>query len=264
MNIRKVVTDALRYPLSEWKKILILGIIVVFSSISGIARSLGTTDTAVIYLLGIVGFLIGLLLNGYFFKIIKLSLVGVTELPEFNDWADMFISGIKVFIVGIVYAILGLIIMALAPILFALVLGVILPPLPETSDFYPGVLLLAGMLGLIVVLCMIVVIFIYMIIVFPIGAMSLANMAYNDSKLTAAFRFREIFGKIRSIGWGNFIVGYLLIGILFLVITIIGAIIAGIFSLIHLVVGLVLISLIIIPYLEMYLARSIALVYMLK
>ena len=104
MDISGIIGDALSYPFSDWKKILILGIIIVISSIP--FRALGLTNYNFILLFVGIGFLAGLFVNGYLFRIIKSSLDGNFKLPEFNEWIDMFIDGIKVFLVFLVYLIL--------------------------------------------------------------------------------------------------------------------------------------------------------------
>ena len=84
MDISGIIGDALRYPFSDWKKILILGIIIVISSIP--SRSLGITNNDLILLFVGIGFVAGLFVNGYLFRIIKSSLEGNFKFPEFKEW----------------------------------------------------------------------------------------------------------------------------------------------------------------------------------
>ncbi|HEX7467307.1 MAG TPA: hypothetical protein VF324_01805, partial [Methanobacterium sp.] len=72
--------------------------------------------------------------------------------------------------------------------------------------------------------------------------------------------------KIESIGWVNLIIWYLMTGIIFLsILGIIGTVLIWIFSLINNVdVGGLIISVVLIPYLYMYFARSSALLYISK
>jgi hypothetical protein len=103
-----------------------------------------------------------------------------------------------------------------------------------------------------------------MIVILPINYMAVAHMAENNSKLGAAFRFHEIMDKIGNIGWGNLIIWYLVIGMIYLVIWVIGSVVTSIFSILNPVIGIILSSLFVTPYLYMYLNRSIALFYMSK
>jgi hypothetical protein len=101
------------------KKILIYGILTMISSL-GIATLvigmvLGIKNVVKIILLFLIGYIIcGFLINGYKFRIIKTSLNGVAELPEFKSWIEMFIDGIKVSIVVIVYLLPAILIIAFA------------------------------------------------------------------------------------------------------------------------------------------------------
>ena len=104
----------------------------------------------------------------------------------------------------------------------------------------------------------------YIIVILPIFIVSLVNMANNNDKLVAAFEFNEIYKKIGHIGWVNLIIWYLLTGIIFLsILGVIGTLIIVIFSLINNIdVGGLLISVVLIPYMYMYFARSAALMYL--
>lgn len=246
MDIGDLVSDALKYPLSDWTKILMLGIILVIAGIGNISRSL-MTDSALISVLGIIGFIVGLLGYGYFFRIIKSSLAGISDLPSFDDFVTMFIDGIKVAVVGFVYSIPAVILI----LIFAA--SIIISLISNPSSIPIGALIGAGV-GIILAM-------LYMLIITPIIAVAVANMAHNDSEFGAAFRFSEIFDSIGNIGWGNIIIWYIVTIIVYIVIGAIGGIITGLFSLISPVVTIVLMSLIVTPYLQMYVARSVALLY---
>lgn len=263
MNIGEIVKDSIKYPLSDLKKLLILGIIVSFSSTSGItiiSILLGEINVAFISLLVIIELIIGLLVKGYLFRIIKSSLDGVAELPQFNTWIDMFKDGIKVLIVSIVYLIPAILIILIFAALSPSILGIIgsHPSIIEGNILSTIVRILtnlgAGIWSFIAIL--------YLIIIIPISYIAIANMAYNDSKLAAAFKFIEILNKISNIGWSKLIVWYIMLGLIYLAINYIGRIILVISSLLTIyIVGLVLISLILAPYFYIYLNRSVALLY---
>ncbi|MGB9978977.1 DUF4013 domain-containing protein [Methanobacterium sp.] len=246
MDIGDLVSDALKYPLSDWTKILILGIILVIAGIANISRTF-MADNTLISVLGIIGLIVGLLGYGYFFRIIKSSLAGISELPSFDDLVTMFIDGIKVAIVGLIYSIPAIILI----LIFAA--SIMLSLISNPSSIPVGMLIGAGV-GIILAM-------LYMLVITPIIAVAIANMAYNDGEFGAAFRFSEILDKIGNIGWGNLIIWYIVTIIVYIVIAIIGGIITGLFSLLHPVITLVLMSLIVTPYLQMYVARSIASLY---
>ncbi len=75
MDAGEITSNALKYPLTNFKKVLILGILIILSTLI------------------IPGFLV----LGYIFKIIKSTIEDSSELPEFEDWKTMFVDGLKVF-----------------------------------------------------------------------------------------------------------------------------------------------------------------------
>jgi hypothetical protein len=259
MELGGLTEDALRYPFSDWKKILILGILAIMSSL-GIAvlfmgTLLGIKNIMVIIAIFIIGYLLcGFLINGYKFRIIQTSLNGAAELPVFNNWINMFIDGIKVSLVVVVYLLPTILIMAIAALTLLPVLGII-GSNPSASTFNIILSFLSATLLVLIGLT-------YMIIILPINYMAVAHMAQNNSKFSSAFRFHEIIDKIRSIGWGNLIVWYLVTGTIYVIISVMGSVITGIFSIVNPIIGIILSSLIVSPYLYMYLNRSIALFYM--
>jgi hypothetical protein len=265
MNVTEILKDAVRYPFSDWKKILILGIILFISSNVIDGSVSGTRNITEMGLLAIIGFIFGLLVYGYAFKIIKSSLAGVLELPAFDDWVDMFLTGIKVMLVGIVY---------LIPVILIIIFSAMLYPSTFTLTYGStglnsagiflevlGSVIIQGIGNLVPILFNLSetiiwgsIALLYMIIVVPILLMAIANMANNDSKLSAAFRFHEILTKITSIGWENLIMWYMVIGILYLILLVISNIFPSF-------VWQSLLLLSITPYFYMYLARSMALFY---
>ena len=256
MQIGEIITDSLKYPLSNWKKFLILGIILVFSNILTIGINLGLKSFTEIILLGIIGLLIGILVDGYIFKILKSTLEGIDELPDFNAWFEMFINGIKMFIVRIVYAIPAILIAVYALLSFGpALMNLILHPSSTPSDADINIFLNISVLILIASL--------YLIIITPIMYMAMANMANSTGKLGAAFGLGGIFNKIGNIGWGNLIVWYIAVGFIYLALTLVGSFITtfGISKLTQPIIGSLILSLIVIPYIYMFLYRSVALVY---
>ena len=261
MDIGELIQDALRYPFSDWKKILILGILILISNIATaitfIGTFLGLKNVAVKILIFVIGYIIfGILINGYKFKIIKTSLDGVGELPKFNNWFEIFKNGIKVYIVVIVYSLPAILI-----IIFA---GLSLLPTLVSLGSNPSSININTILSLLTAAILVCIALLYVLIILPINYMAIAHMANNHNKLRAAFRFHEIIDKIGDIGWGNLLLWYILTGTIYLIITVLGTMITGIFSILNPIIGIVLSSLIITPYLDMYLNRSIALSYMSK
>jgi len=228
MNIIDNIVESLKYPLNDWTKILILTIISIIP---------------------IVNFMSG----GYYLRIIKSTLAGIDEVPDFDNLGELFIDGIKIIIVGIIYMIVPIILFIIASLFAAPVTTV------DYSSAY-SYLPFTALSGIALVIWLIGVIL--AIILGLIYVVAIANMALYDSDLGAAFKFNEIMDRIKAIGIGNYILWYIAI---IIAIFIVGLIIG--------LIGFVLfITLILIPlafliwiaagaYLSMFQARSLALLF---
>ncbi|MBI5679782.1 MAG: DUF4013 domain-containing protein [Methanobacterium sp.] len=89
-----------------------------------------------------------------------------------------------------------------------------------------------------------------------IAAIAIANMALNDGKIGAAFQFSEVMEKISTIGWGNYIVWYILMIIVGAVVNFIGGIIGWIPY-----IGGIIVALVVYPYMSLIYARALALLF---
>ena len=210
MTIGSILKDALKYPFSDWKKILVLGFVLLlyssqifgyaftaifceFLNISGLSDVVagdmffGTAQV----LFDLIGILILFFIFGYYFKIVKSSLDGSSELPQFKHWKEMFNDGIKVYITYVAY---------LIPILlFTLISGsleIITYPAP-ISQFTSFAGIFIG--SVFANEWIIVLLTLYLFIIIPVSYVAIANMANDNGKLGPAFKFREILSKIRNI-----------------------------------------------------------------
>lgn len=220
MDIGEIISDAVRYPSSDWKKVIIYGIFFILSML-------------------IIGILF---VPGYFLRIIKSTLAGYDELPEFDEWGDMIIDSLKVIVVSIVYFIIPIIVVSIGA--FASISTL----MGSTSVMDPTALVGLGITAII-----------GLILAFIFGlfaCVAIANMAlYNE--MGAAFKFSEILDRISMIGWGKYIAWY----IVMIIIGIVGGFIAGIVIMIPLYIGYIIALLVIYPYLYMLFARSQALIF---
>ena len=252
MNMGELLRDALKYPFSDWKKIFLLGILILVSSVF----ITGLTILLIPNLI-IAGVLIYLFVLGYLFRIIKSSIAGEDKLPDFNEWTEMFSDGFKVFITFIIYLIPSILIILISGILFSssqvadAVSGGIFGG--SFGDVVSSLLFPAGPFFLIALL--------YLIVIVPFILFALINMAENDVKISSALKFGVILDKISIKGWKNVIGWYLITGALALVIVELGFVLNNILSIINPLIGLVFISLIFIPYVYIYISRSLAMFY---
>ena len=220
MDIGENISNSIRYPLTDWVKIIIL---------------------AVISIIPIVNFMS----YGYYLRIIKSTLAGIDEVPEFDDLGELFIDGLKVIVAGIVYMIV--------PIILFIIASLFAAPASYSygSSFIPmafsGLSLLFWLIG--IILAIIVSVFFLPAIV---------NMALYDSDIGAAFRFSEIMDLISAIGWADYIIWIIVIWIvafiLALVIGLVGAI------LLFILIGFLVLFLGA-AYINMFVFRSLALLF---
>ncbi len=219
MDIGEIVNDSIRYPASDWTKIIIL---------------------AVILLIPIVNF-IGM---GYVLRIMKASIAGLDDLPEFDEVGDMFIDGLKILIISIVYAIPVWII----AIIFGAIFGALIPT-TTTAD--------VSTFSLFGIITANIVFFILLLIVGLIEIIAIVNMAYYDGELGAAFRFSEILDHISRIGWGKYVLTYFIVAL----ISTVGILIASFVGILLLFVGVFITLPLALSYIYMLGSRAISLLF---
>jgi hypothetical protein len=223
MDAGEITSNALKYPLTNFKKVLILGILTILSSLI------------------IPGFLV----LGYVFKIVKSTLEDSSELPEFNNWTSMFVDGLKVFTILFIYSFIPSILILLG------IWSAILPmfTVPGAGSLLDSNLSLSLLSGLVIVGLGLLVVIGFII---PV---SLANMIHHN-RLGAAFSFKEIIGKIKEIGGVSYLIWYIIILIIIWTVSYVSTIL-----IVPLLIGIIIVPLIISPYLSIFIARSIGLVY---
>lgn len=238
--ILDIYKDALEYSAKDWKTLVILGVICLFS-----------------FLL-----LPAFLITGYNYRVINTAVHGVINgrdpMPNFDDVIDMFVDGVKVVIVELVYILVPVIIF----IIFAAIAG-------QLTGMASSALMLIG--GLIT--------FVIFIVACLMEQMGLCHMAYHDGAFSKAFAISEIKEVIDEIGWFECIATYLgLIIITVVIATVVTALIYGIFTVFGIsgavlgadpsgifILGIILNSLVTMfivgPYLSIFNSRSIGLLY---
>lgn len=225
MNITKNIKESLKYPIKDWIKILILGIILIIP---------------------IMNF-IGL---GYYFRIIKSTLNGLDELPSFERAGELFIDGIKIFIICLIYSVIPLIFYIFS---VAFAGSETISSSTTTSSIFSGYL--PGLTGISLVFLIIAVISSLIISIF--AYMGIVNLAYNNSKIGAALRYRDILNRIAVIGWGNYMLWWIILTLIITVAGFIIGIVGGI--LLYFILGF-LVILLGYSYMIIFQARSVALI----
>lgn len=238
--ILDIYKDSLEYSAQDWKKLVILGVICLFS-----------------FLL-----LPAFLITGYNYRVINTAVHGIINgrdpLPEFDDVIDMFVDGVKVVIVQIAYL---------------LVPGIIFLIFTLIANAVSGVAASAIM----VIGCLIT--FVLVIVACLMSQMALCHMAYNEGAFSKAFAISEIKEVIDEIGWFNSIATYIgLIIITIAIAVVVTAIIYGIFTvfgisgailgvnpsgvfIVAVLINFMITMFIVGPYLSIFNSRSIGLLY---
>jgi hypothetical protein len=223
MDIGYLTSDAAKYPLNNWKKLIILGILFLIS------------------------FLIvpAFLAMGYLFKTLKCSIAGVDELPNFDGLGELLLDGFKVFMVQLVYFIIPSIII-LAGIIISLNSIPTIQNIGESTVLPVAFSLMGGLIILGSALSVIFSVFF---------TIALANMAFYE-EFSAAFRFGELLNMIKAIGWVDFIIWYVMM-------MIIGGLVGFIATMLLFIpiIGWALIILVILPYLYILYARALGLLF---
>lgn len=240
MNIKEIIKDSLIYPLTNWKSYLILGIIFLIINLYSYIWSFNP-DIGFSNILLIAEFVTGFLSLGYLIKIIKSTLDYENILPNFNGWLNIIVNGFKGSLIIIAYSIPFLILMFLVIVYFLITNRGL-----NSNDIF-------GLMNLIFSL--------YTIVIIPIIALALANMAFDEGRLLSAFSFGKILDDIHEIGWGDLIVLYLLVGIIYIIFKAIPIALTYLLSWIDPIFVTIIKSLILIPYLYIFATRTVVLVY---
>ena len=114
MEIMEILKDAVKYPFSDIKTLLIIGVVCL---VSYLCQSLGQFENdALVMLGGIISLILGIVISGYFLDVLKFG----TELNENMPSLDIknnFVDGIKLIVVNIVYYIIPAIILVIVSII---------------------------------------------------------------------------------------------------------------------------------------------------
>lgn len=238
MNISDILKDSFKFPVSNWKRFLILGIIILASSLFSVSNLyFGYSPYMILMILP--SYILIFFYRGYLLRVIKVSASGDNELPGFYEWIQIFIDGLKVFLVSILYYIIPVIV---------LMAGFFLTFDLSSGKFGFGNLNPTAM----IVLSIGSLLYILFTFFYDIG---LANMAYQG-KLEAALSFSEIKEIIRKIGWKKYLALFIVLLLIMIVSTVISYL-AGSISLI----GVIIVGILVSPYLTLISNRAIGLIY---
>jgi hypothetical protein len=214
MDFGKLVEESFGYAkdglVGHWVKWIVLIILallpmipIVVGIVMGVVSIMAAPSMLIptIILTIIVALILSLPLMGYELRIYR----GATPAPEVDNWGLLFSDGFKLLVANIIYAI-PIIIVGVVVFGSAL-LAIVMSSSKNISN--PGALL--GMFG--AVLFGVIILAIIAFIIWLIVATACVRLARTNS-VGEAFNFGEIFSHIGKIGWVNYIVALLVMGII--------------------------------------------------
>ena len=105
MNLREIIMDAVKYPISDTRKFLIFCVLIILMSLSTVLPSYGLKDGTITTILMLVTLIVSFVVLGYSVDVIKGGMEGDDTLPDF-DYVKNFVMGIKALILDIIYFII--------------------------------------------------------------------------------------------------------------------------------------------------------------
>ena len=105
MNLREIIIDAIKYPISDTRKFLIFCALVIIMSLSTILPSYGLKDGTWALILSLVTIIVLFVVFGYLIEVVKGGIEGKDTLPDF-DYVKQFVIGVKGMILEIIYFII--------------------------------------------------------------------------------------------------------------------------------------------------------------
>ena len=109
MNLREIIMDAIKFPISDTRKFLIFCALIIIMSLSTVLPSYGVKDSTLSLILTLVTLIVAIIVLGYCVEVIKSGTDGDDTLPDF-DYVKQFVNGIKALILDIIYFIIPAII----------------------------------------------------------------------------------------------------------------------------------------------------------
>ena len=240
MNLREIIMDAIKFPISDTRKFLIFCALIIIMSLSTVLPSYGVKDNTLSLILTLVTLIVAIIVLGYCVEVIKSGADGDDTLPDF-DYVKQFVNGIKALILDIIYFIIP----AIITIIVASATGLF-------TSFTKKTTMNTFTNALTITLIVAIILFIIFSLMSFTGLVRFAKTGSG----TEGLRFRQILRDMSKVGLIKIIVTliviYIIAFVLLLIIGLIGLIpYIGVF--IAIFVG--------IPFMLLFLYRAIGLLY---
>ena len=264
MNLREIIMDAIRYPISDARKFLIFCALIILMSLSTVLPSYGLKDGTLATILSLVTLIVSFIVLGYSVEVIKCGTEVDDTLPDF-DFVKQFVMGIKALILEIIYFIIPaviVIIVASASGLFSSFTKIVYASIDAIGNGASNFTMIMAAVpkstmntftnALTVTLIVAIILFIIFSLMSFTGLVRFAKSGSG----TEGLRFREILRDMSKIGLVKIIVTLI-------VIYIIALLLAVVFGLVGLIpyIGVFISIFIGMPFILLFLYRAIGLLY---
>lgn len=264
MNLREIIIDAIKYPISDTRKFLIFCVLIILMSLSTILPSYGVNNGTLSIILSLVTLIVSFIVLGYSIDVIKGGTDGDDTLPDF-DFVKQFVNGIKALILEIIYFIIPLIIViivASASGLFSSFTKIIYASMDAMSNDANNLTMImaaipkATMSTFTNALTVTLIVAILLFIIFSLMSFTgLVRFAKSGSGIEG-LRFKEILKDMSNVGFVKIIVTLIVIYIVALIL----AFVIGLIGLIP-YIGVFISIFVGVPFILLFSYRAIGLLY---
>lgn len=264
MNLREIIMDAIKYPISDTRKFLIFCVLIILMNLSTILPSYGVNNGTLSIILSLVTLIVLFIVLGYSVEVVKGGTEHSDTLPDF-DYVKQFVMGIKAFILELIYFIIPLIIViivASATGLFSSFTEIVYSSIDAmangASNFtaimaavpQPAINTFSNALAVTLVVGII------LFVIFSLMSFTgLVRFAKTGSG-TEGLRFRQIIRDMASVGFLKIIVTLIVIYLIALLMAIVIALI-GLIPYVGVFIGIF----VGVPFMLLFLYRAIGLLY---
>nr|WP_294997947.1 DUF4013 domain-containing protein [uncultured Methanobrevibacter sp.] len=264
MNLREIIMDAIKYPISDTRKFLIFCVLIILMSLSTILPSYGVKNDTLSIILSLVTLVVSFIVLGYSVDVIKGGCEGEDTLPDF-DYVKQFVMGIKAMILEIIYFIIPLIIVTIvasASGLFSSFTNIVYASVNAIANNATNLTMITAAIpkstintftnALTVTLIVAIILFVIFSLMSFTGMVRFAKTGSGVEGL----RFRKIFNDMSNIGFVKIIVTLI-------VIYLIGLALSAVIGIIGLIpyVGVFIGTFIGVPFILLFLYRAVGLLY---
>ncbi len=265
MKVLDIMSESMRYPFNNGRSFLMVCAVCFVMSILAVVML--AYDTSVIGLVCLIIFiLLVLLLEGFSISIMRTTLEGSLDLPQFSVVSD-FVMGIRSIIVTIVYVLIPLIITAIVAYAVGFfstvssimdqfnIMSAADPNATFNVVFYtlPEDVLTSFSVQFLTVFIVALILFILFIF---LERLALGRLAETGS-IVKSINFVEVFRKISSIGWVKYICFYILLIIILAICNFIGSLLSQFVPILGIIISITFI----LAFTMIFSSRAIGLIY---